>query len=37
MTLWERLGEAWRCETCRKYRQGVLVVLLLLAATWLLS
>ncbi len=30
------LTEAWHCETCRRYRQGVIVVLALLVITWLL-
>ena len=37
MTLWQWLVEAWHCPTCRRYRQGVVVLLLLIAATWMLT
>lgn len=36
MTFAERLGEAWACETCRRYRRIALLLLGLLLATWLL-
>jgi hypothetical protein len=37
MTFAERLREALGCETCRRYRLGVLGVLALLAVTWLVG
>ena len=37
MTAMERLAEAMACEQCRRYRIGVLVMLALLAVTWLLG
>ncbi len=37
MTWGEKLKDAWACETCRRYRQGTMLVLAALAVTWLLS
>ena len=37
MTPVERLKDAWACETCRRYRQGVLLMLAALALTWWLG
>ena len=31
------LSEAWHCETCRRYRQGVVVLAALLLITWALG
>ena len=37
MTFADRLRDAWACQTCRRYRHGVLLVLGALALTWLLG
>jgi ribosomal protein L37AE/L43A len=30
-------SDAWQCETCRRYRNGAAIVLVLLAVTWLVG
>lgn len=36
MTFAERVKDAWQCETCRRYRQGAVLIAALLALSfWL--
>jgi hypothetical protein len=36
MSIRARFIEALACDQCRRYRQGILMIIALLTATWLL-
>lgn len=35
VTVAAKFKEAWRCETCRRYRQGAVLLAVLLAMSWI--